>query len=430
MKRDSDPFQIGFCLTPRLLVRFPAMQSFARASCSVSLDTEGGKLPTEFRIFAAGVNRSTKGDFVYDEAAASAVMAAYEREGVDLCIDLNHGVLDGDARADSSDARGWFKLEQRGGELWATDVKWTSDGQRRLTEKTQRYISPLFKFDDKSARVQQVLNVALVSMPALYDAAALVAANSEPKGEGEKVVSVAARDNACESLLIALATAATGVKQPMDPEKIKAALEAIEAGDAAKALEILKAIVVSAAGGTEEPAGEPAAEPAAALEEGAETPPEEKPEEEKAALAAMNVLQGLTGTSSPGETVAALSTVLKDVAKIKADAAIVELDSRRALVGELVKLGVEIPATAWEGDPAKLNPCKRLADEPIDALRTRVAALKKGGAGRMSPDLAPPVVVEDDEIAALSKDVLKAIKDKGMTPQEFIAAKKKAARRS
>lgn len=133
--------------------------------------------PTEFRIFKAGVNETSKGSVLFDAKAAADVMACYQREGVELMVDLNHESLEAAARPDSPDARAWFKLELRGGELWAVDVRWTPDGERRLREKTQRYISPAFNMNKKTGRVASVLNVALVAMPATFHAVPLVAAS-------------------------------------------------------------------------------------------------------------------------------------------------------------------------------------------------------------------------------------------------------------
>lgn len=101
-------------------------------------------------------------------------MAVYTRAGVDLPIDLEHESLDIPLRSDSRDARGWFKLEIRNGELWAVNVRWTPDGARRLSEKTQRYISPAF-YTDEEGRVVELINVALCAMPATYEAPPLVA---------------------------------------------------------------------------------------------------------------------------------------------------------------------------------------------------------------------------------------------------------------
>lgn len=136
-------------------------------------------LPSEFRLFRAGVNRTAKGDLIFDADAADRVMAAFDRWGVDLMIDLEHQALDADgsARADAADARGWFRLAVRNGELWAVNVRWTKDGARRLSEKTQRYISPAVLTDDDD-RVVEVLNAALVAMPATHHAAPLAASRS------------------------------------------------------------------------------------------------------------------------------------------------------------------------------------------------------------------------------------------------------------
>lgn len=135
------------------------------------------ELPTEFRIFEAGWNKSTKGTFLFDAVAASNVMAAWREYGVDLIVDLNHeSILSPDARSDSSDARGNFTPELRGGELWATNVTWTEDGADRIRSRKQRFISPAFDTDE-SGRIAWLWNVALVSMPATHKAPALVAAS-------------------------------------------------------------------------------------------------------------------------------------------------------------------------------------------------------------------------------------------------------------
>lgn len=150
-----------------------------RVLSSLLADGEAA-LPTEFRIFRAGANETTKGVFLFDAEAAREVMARYAREGVELMIDLDHLSLDDPAetsRTDVSDARGWFRLELRMGELWATAVRWTTDGARRLNEKTQRYTSPAFLADVETGRISALLNVALVGMPATHEAAPLVAAS-------------------------------------------------------------------------------------------------------------------------------------------------------------------------------------------------------------------------------------------------------------
>jgi len=155
-------------------------------------------LPTEFLLFRAGANETSKGTFVLTPESAAACMAAYQREGVELIVDLEHDSLSTEARnmrSDAGDARAWFKLELRAdGSLWAVDVRWTPDGERRLREKTQRYISPAFEHDEKGV-VMQIANAAMCSMPATYNAPALVAASRRSTG---------APSVACQALIYSL----------------------------------------------------------------------------------------------------------------------------------------------------------------------------------------------------------------------------------
>jgi phage I-like protein len=136
-------------------------------------------LPSEFKLFGPGWNDSTKGAVLFDAKAAELVMAAYHEHGTDLMIDLEHQSLlslenAASARADACDARGWFSLELRSdGSLWAVVNSWTPDGERRLREKTQRYISPAF-LTDETGRVTEIINCAIVAMPATHGAEALV----------------------------------------------------------------------------------------------------------------------------------------------------------------------------------------------------------------------------------------------------------------
>lgn len=349
----------------------------------------GGALPTEFRLFAFGVNESAKGPAIFDEEAAKSVMAAYARNGVDIMIDLEHESLDMPLRSDSRDARGWARLELREDGLWAVDVRWTPDGARRLTEKTQRYISPAFYTDD-AGRVLEIVNCAICAMPATYDAPALVAAS---------------RANLARRI-----TAATVLSNVMDPEQVQAAVEALKTGDAAKALEILEAMIVAAASGGVAPAEPPAEMTDAPVEESADAP----------------VVAALTrelGVSSLSEALVALSTLKARIQKIDDETAALESAKRVALVGELVKLGAETPATAWSGEPEKKVPVARLVSEPIADLTARVVQLRAAKPGHKAPE--PPVA----PVVKLSKRELDACKARGITPEEYIERKAKAVRR-
>jgi phage I-like protein len=134
-------------------------------------------LPEEFLIFSADQVISSKGEFVFDSQAAELVMQSYERAGVDVMIDLEHLSVDQGAPNYDPDARGWCKLELREGALWAVDVRWTPDGERRLKERAQRYISPCFFVNSENGRIEELVNIAICAIPATYDTPALVAAS-------------------------------------------------------------------------------------------------------------------------------------------------------------------------------------------------------------------------------------------------------------
>src|ERR1700690_4451425 len=109
--------------------------------------------PKEFRMFKAGWNSTKKGKFLFDDEAARYVKAQYKTHGVDRPIDLEHMSIDSEAKNWDPDARGWFQMEMRDGELWAVNVRWTPDGAARLKNGTQRYLSPCFAFDKETKRI-------------------------------------------------------------------------------------------------------------------------------------------------------------------------------------------------------------------------------------------------------------------------------------
>jgi hypothetical protein len=206
----------------------------------------------------------------------------------------------------------------------------------------------------------------------------------------------------------------------MDPEKIKAAIEAIKNGDGDAALAVLEAMIV----------GEPA-EPEPAPEPLVETPDPEpaKPEDQMVASALMR----LTATTSASEAIAeATRRLARDDAR-EAENATAELSARRDLVAELVKCGAEFPSTAWEGDAKDRNPVKRLADEPIGDLRARVALHRKNP---RTSAAAPPVTrAAEGEIETPLGPVMLSARERAMCAELKLnvndyAAQKAAAKKA
>lgn len=334
-----------------MLLRSARLRALGAHTIDVAVD--GDAPPTEFRLFKAGANETTKGTFLFDATAADAVMAAAaQRDGVDYPIDLEHLSLEStDSRGFDPDARGWFCLAVRNGELWAVNVRWTPDGQRRLSERTQRYVSPAFTVDDED-RVTEIVNVALVAMPATHGTPALVAANRRSHATMSKTakdiktqlavrVALARQkitkladgdtggDSAPSGKFAAVQAAANGASEALAAlESVTGVDEAMGALDAAlaavKAFEDAAAAMGSAS--TDAPATEVAEEPAAASADPTE-------EEKKMARAERAELLALRRRFAAAE----------EEAKIQRLAA--EMQRRQGLESELVKLGVQTPAT-------------------------------------------------------------------------------------
>lgn len=404
-------------------------------------------------------------------------MAAYTAQGVDCMLDLEHLALGDLSRPDASDARGWFKLAVRSGELWAVDIKFTTDGARRLAEKTQRYTSPAF-LADEHGRISELINVALVAMPATHQAAPLVAAARKTRvhlaasasaEDVRRALDAALKDaypNPSEApqltpwvsdvyadyvvfefdgkLLSAPYTYAAGTasignpvpvmrqyvpvtaargcappkvkhtvgrspqalsRNPMNPELLKKILAAIEAGEDKSGL--LAEIVAQAAGGAAEPASDVAA--GDALSDTAASPPADpnKPAEMAALTARLAKLEA--------ERTASVQTLSARIAELESERSAEDQAERVKLCGQLVVLGAETPATAWEGEPEELKPSKRLQAIALSDLRDHVKALSARG-----PIVnAEPATKSGPAEIKLSKTEREYCAKHNLTPEQF-----------
>jgi hypothetical protein len=189
----------------------------------------------------------------------------------------------------------------------------------------------------------------------------------------------------------------------MDPDKLKAVVEAIKTDDKDAAMALLEQMLVDAAAGTPAITDDGSTDPAALAEHPEEGGEEdmslahegsehEDEEDEDKALA--KALKTLTGKSSAGEAVEEYKRMKARVDVLDREHAALELSARRELVADLIKMGVETPALAWDGEPEDRKPVARLAAEPIDGLRARVKALSKS---RPTPLRAP--VKEEHQIS-------------------------------
>ena len=144
-----------------------------RLAAGLELSPGGGGLPREFRIFPFGEIETTKGVFRFDEEAARRVIEAWRDYGNRLPIDYEHQIFDPVANGPVP-AAGWFDLELRADGLWAVNVEWTPKAAELLKNREYRYFSPTFRTDEEG-RIVQLVNVALVNLPATKRMEPLVA---------------------------------------------------------------------------------------------------------------------------------------------------------------------------------------------------------------------------------------------------------------
>lgn len=338
----------------------------ARGQHCLTIALSSDEPPREFRIFTAGEVETTKGTFLFDEAAAKSVMAEYAAHAIDVMLDYDHASLSPMAvdPAQAGKAAGWFNLEVRNGELWAVNVRWTPPAAEALKRKEWRFVSPAFSTDEEG-RITSLLNVAITNLPATRRLEPLMAASI-------KELSM------------------------LDAETVKKALAAIESGDSDAALALLKDMIAGAAGGEEAPSEE-----APAVEEMAEEPAAEEEDEEQAAVAAsISRLTRLTGKTTIGAAVEEVETwrashleLATEKTKLAKERAALEAGERDALT---VQIALSMtPAVAWAEpikatDRSKRKPAEPFASMPIGDLRGFVAKLSSAKPPKGAAPLAPP----------------------------------------
>lgn len=344
-------------------------------------------MPSEFRIWIRGENPNRNyAPVLFDDQAAEQVMASYREHGVDIQIDLEHLSLNEESRNYDPDARGWCELAIRDGELWAVNVRWTPDGERRLRERTQRYVSPTWKADENERPVR-LFNIALCAQPATDHAMPLAAkTRNGPKGSPVKI-----------SSLHKIATRVRALKKAnVDPQQIIKLLAegdapAGDSGGSVAGINIadLATFLEIDINPAEDPAGFVKAigakldEIASKLRgEGGENKPAEPspdamPASEVAAAKLMTKMLGVDSCEAGALRLSAWREIVRTAdeaaARVAKDAAAIELSERKAVVMRLQACGAETPATSGLND-GKL--CKRLMDEPLEAMKARAETLE------------------------------------------------------
>lgn len=152
-------------------------------------------------------------------------------------------------------------------------------------------------------------------------------------------------------------------------------------------------------------------------------------EESRAALlAASSQLSRITGETTMAGAVLVVEQWSKD--RLANEAALAqERDARQALemaeyrklTASLVKVGAEIPATAWADDKGTM-PVDRILAEPLSSLRQRVARLTAANGGQR--------IVATRDSLDLTKAELEQCEANGVDPAAYAKTKQRIRARS
>lgn len=156
----------------------------ALASLSVELNAASGA-PVDFRIIPVGEFRSWDGRpfecaaWVCNEEDGRRVVADLNARQSPRVIDYEHATLHAKKTGAKAPAAGWFKsAEWRDDGVWLIGVDWTALAAKEIADKSYRFVSPVFSYDEATGHVQLLLLAALTNDPGLdglTDLAALAA---------------------------------------------------------------------------------------------------------------------------------------------------------------------------------------------------------------------------------------------------------------
>ena len=113
-----------------------------------------------------------------DASIAAALTSQIDERATPLAVDYEHQLLLAKQNGKPAPASGWVtRVAYTPGRGLFAAVSWTAKAREHISADEYRYISPVFRFDQATGAVLQILSVALTNNPALdgMDAVALAA---------------------------------------------------------------------------------------------------------------------------------------------------------------------------------------------------------------------------------------------------------------
>lgn len=132
--------------------------------------------PSRILLLPWGDVESSSGDFIIDDGAAQAIVAAFKAKDIDIVIDHEHATLGGKFSTPdgTAPAMGWIKsLDVKRGVGIFGDVEWTKRGASFIANKEYRYLSPTIMMRQADRRVVRIHSASLTNIPAIKGMAAI-----------------------------------------------------------------------------------------------------------------------------------------------------------------------------------------------------------------------------------------------------------------
>ncbi len=388
-----------------------------------ALPLGAGFPPREIRLFARGLTKTTKGEYLFDDAAAEAILRAFEEHGIDLAMDFDHGALaspDGRKR----DVPGYYRPEVRADGLYAIP-SWTAAGLAAIKPGDNgempeyRYTSPSFEFDPETRRVLKLGPLALTSYPATHGAKPLVLSARDRRTDVQRAALSMSFEDIAEHIMRAVSGLVGAVEidevyadhaiveqlLPGGDERcFRAIYRVVEDGVVIDELVEVEEIYQPVEGGIvirPTPAAPmvDAASPAAAPQE----PPMPSPVTEDTGAAAVASLAASLTTTTGAKTAAEALAVVEAWRRDSADLAALraQIAAERA-AAEKAERAAQLDACVAEG---KLSPAERAADGQADCWLT---GLDARGVARFRAARSPVVAVAAPQAPASSSVTLSA----------------------
>lgn len=121
-------------------------------------------------IVPKGIFQHPFGRQIVDEAAMGRILSVIIANGLDIEVDYNHSAIKGAVSAEDGKAAGWIKPDSMRvtPEGLTGIIEWNETAANMIRKREYRYLSPVFKGEQKSAGdffITRLVNVALCNVP-------------------------------------------------------------------------------------------------------------------------------------------------------------------------------------------------------------------------------------------------------------------------